>query len=336
MDAAMAHQHGYRNVVATLGTAVTDRHLRLLRRQVDEIVLALDADAAGDAAMWRAWQQADESLRAGVKPVVGANSRLQRVAPGHWVKLKILVLPSAKDPDEFIRSNPTAWPPLVHNAIPVIDFVLQRLGGRHDLTTPQGKRAAADEMIEVLAGIADPIEQDHFINEVAALLGARADTIRALLRKRSQPRRPSPPPEPPAQVRGDPDDDYLLALLMRLRETSHASAAPAVVEFLLPESRALHQALGGPIPPELEPHAERARRKLPDVRRLSDNELLKDIEKKGLEIRKRLLDRKRDEISSLGDEAEIRMLADQLNDLARRMGEIDQQLSPERESAGSR
>ena len=60
MDAAMAHQHGYRNVVATLGTAVTDRHLRLLRRQVDEIVLALDADAAGQAATWRALQQADE------------------------------------------------------------------------------------------------------------------------------------------------------------------------------------------------------------------------------------------------------------------------------------
>src|SRR5438105_15964244 len=63
MDAAMAHQHGHRNVVATLGTAVTDRHLRLLRRHVDEIVLALDADAAGQAATWRALQQADESLR---------------------------------------------------------------------------------------------------------------------------------------------------------------------------------------------------------------------------------------------------------------------------------
>ena len=65
MDAAMAHQHGYRNVVATLGTAVTDRHLRLLQRQVDEIVLALDADAAGQAATWRTLQVADESLRTG-------------------------------------------------------------------------------------------------------------------------------------------------------------------------------------------------------------------------------------------------------------------------------
>jgi DNA primase len=336
MDAAMAHQHGYRNVVATLGTAVTDRHLRLLRRQVDEIVLALDADAAGQAATWRALQQADASLRVGLKPVVAANQRLQRAAPGRWVRLKILTLPNAKDPDELIRTDPAAWPTLVRDAIPVIDFVLQRLGGRHDLGTPQGKRAAADEMIEVLAGIADPIEQDHFSNEVAALLGARPEVVRGLLRRRFQPKRPSPPRAAPAQSRGDPDDDYLIALIMRLRETSRASAAPPDVEFLLPESRALHQALGGPIPPELEVHAERALLKLSDVRRLSDQQVLQDFDKKRLEIQKRLLDRKRDEISSLGDEAEIRTLADQLNDVARRMGEIDQQLSPERESAGSR
>jgi DNA primase len=215
--------------------------------------------------------------------------------------------------------------------------VLQRLEGRHDLSTPQGKRAAADEMIEVLAGIADPIEQDHFINEVAALLAAKPDTIHGLLRRRNQPRRSSTSqaasPAPVAATRGDPDDDYLMALLMRARETS---AAPDDVEFMLSESRALHQALGGPIPPELEPNAERARRKLSDVSRLSNEQVLKELEKTRLLISKRLLDRKRGEINSLGDEAEIRTLADQLNEVARKMGEIDQQLSPERESAGSR
>src|SRR5207249_8864001 len=117
MDAVMAHQHGYRNVVATLGTAVTDRHLRLLRRQVDEIVLALDADAAGQAATWRALQLADESLRDGVKPVVAANQRLQHSVPGRWVQLKVIGLPRAKDPDELIRSNPSAWPALVQTAV---------------------------------------------------------------------------------------------------------------------------------------------------------------------------------------------------------------------------
>ena len=106
MDALMAHQHGYRNVVATLGTAVTDRHLRLLQRQVEEIVLALDADAAGQAATWRALQVADESLRTGLTPVVGPNRRHQRFVPDRAVRLRVLALPGAKDPDDLIRVRP--------------------------------------------------------------------------------------------------------------------------------------------------------------------------------------------------------------------------------------
>src|SRR5207302_8170815 len=183
MDAAMAHQHGYRNVVATLGTAVTDRHLRLLRRQVDEIVLALDADAAGQAATWRALQVADESLRSGWTPVAGPSRRQQRVVPTRQVRLRVLALPGAKDPDDLIRSDPGAWPTLVREATPVIDFVLQRLEGRHDLTTAQGKAAAAKEAIEVLAGIADPIEQDEYTNRVAVRLGVDPQAVRYILRR---------------------------------------------------------------------------------------------------------------------------------------------------------
>src|SRR5579864_5245163 len=229
MDAAMAHQHGYRNVVATLGTAVTDRHLRLLQRQVDEIVLALDADAAGQAATWRALQQADESLRVGLKPVVGPSRRQQRSAPGRWVKLKVLALPNAKDPDELIRGDASVWPTLVRDAVPVIDFVLRRLGSRHDLNTPQGKRAAAEDMLQVLAGIADPIEQDHFINEAASLLSTRPETIRGLIRRGSAPRSSSAPPAA-VEVRTDPDDDYLLALLTRARQSSTPIPSPKDVE----------------------------------------------------------------------------------------------------------
>jgi hypothetical protein len=193
-------------------------------------------------------------------------------------------------------------------------------------------------MIEVLAGIADPIEQDHFINEVAARLGASSATVRGLLRKRNQPKRRASeaPPEMRSDVRGEPRDDYLIALLIRLREVSPAPAELPDVQFLLPESRALFHALGGPIPPELEPYAERALRKLADARRLTDEALLKEIETTRLRIRTELLNRTRSEINSLGNDAEIRRLADQLNEVARSMAAIDQQLSPERESAGSR
>ena len=336
MDAAMAHQHGFRNVVATLGTAVTDKHLRLLRRHVDEIVLALDADAAGQAATWRALQQADESLRVGYKPVVGPNSRQPRAAPGRWVKLKVLALPNAKDPDELIRADASAWPMLVQDAVPVINFVLQRLGSRHDLKTPQGKRAAAEEILQVLGGIADPIEQDHFINEVAALLSTRPETIRGLVRRGATQIRPATSAAPVAGVQGDPDDEYLLALLMRLHQ-SEASTTPLAtdVEFVQSESRVVYQSLGGPLPPELEALGRQAERQLPLVQRLSAQDLEKEIERTRLSIRRRLLVREQEEIRALGRDG-VNTMSGRLSDLSRAIHEIDQQLVPQRESAGSR
>ena len=62
---------GARNVVAALGTAVTERQLALLRRLADEVVLSLDSDAAGQAATWRTLQLAEQSLQRGMRPVVG-------------------------------------------------------------------------------------------------------------------------------------------------------------------------------------------------------------------------------------------------------------------------
>jgi DNA primase len=336
MDAAMAHQHGYRNVVATLGTAVTERHLRLLRRQVDEIVLALDADAAGQAATWRALQVADESLRTGLTPVVGPNRRQQRFVADRSVRLRVLALPNTKDPDDLIRSDPNAWPALVKAASPVIDFVLQRLEARHDLKTAQGKAAAADEIAEVLAGIANPIEQDSYTNEVAARLKVEPEAVRRLLKgkARGKPSRSTPAAEPatpsqPTQVRGDALDDYMLALVIRLKEAPVAPAdAPLEPEFILSESRALYQALGGEIPPELEPYALRAHGHLPDVRRLSTRDLLRDLEETRLRIKQQLLKQQIERIHSLGDDDEVRRLTGQLIELAQGMGAIDQQLPP--------
>jgi DNA primase len=337
MDAAMAHQHGYRNVVATLGTAVTDRHLRLLRRHVEEIVLALDADAAGQAATWRALQVADESLRSGMTPVVGPSRRQQRLVADRTVRLRVLALPNAKDPDELIRSDPTAWPALVRAAVPVIDFVLARLEARHDLTTAQGKAAAADEIADVLAGVANPIEQDSYTNEVATRLKVDPEAVRRLLRaKRQRNRPPSQSAAPqPTVVRGHALDDYLLALLMRLRDHPD-QMLPTDLEFMLPESRALYQALDGQTAPELEPYAERARRQLALVDRLSTQELLKRVEETRLRIKRELLQRRINDIRSLGDEAELRRLVGQMAELAHAIDAIDRQLSPERESAGTR
>jgi DNA primase len=347
MDAAMAHQHGYRNVVATLGTAVTDRHLRLLHRHVEEVVLALDADAAGKAATWRALQVADESLRTGLVPVVAASRRQQRIAADRPVRLRVLCLPDGKDPDDLIRSDPSAWPTLVAAAMPVVDFVLQQAEARHDLKTAQGKGAAAEEIAEVLAGIASPIEQDHYTNEAAARLKVEPAALRRLLRSKRQRSAPSIRPEAaepqPTEVRGDTDDDYLLALLMRLRNVPRTSPMEGQVDFVLPQSRELYRALGAAVPRELEPYAERARRRLAEVERLPQDRLLEAIELTRLRIRGRLLEAQRRQLSALLSEgglggrqpSEDREEAARLLDQYRQqMGDVAQLLPPEQKSAG--
>jgi DNA primase len=344
VDAIMAHQHGYRTVVATLGTAITEQHLRVLRRSVDEIRLALDPDAAGQAATWRALQVADASLRTGFAPVVGPSRRQQRVVPDRAARLLIMALPDGKDPDELIRSDPNAWTALVRQALPVVDFVVERLAARHDLTTAHGKAAAAEEVVEALAGIANPIEQDHYVHLAADTLKVDAAAIRRLLRRtqRGAARREAPPEAPraqgegaapqPLEVKGDTDDEYLLALLMHMRALPEMPPLEGELDFVLAENRALYRVLaeGGTIPPELEPYAERARHRLADVERLPPHRLAADVEFVRNVIRTRLLDTKRQELNAL-----LREGADEV-EVAALLVKNAQQLPPERESVGTR
>jgi DNA primase len=346
MDALMAHQHGYRNVVATLGTALSDRHLRLLARHVDDILMCMDPDAAGDAASWRALQVADAGLRQGVTPVVGPSRRQQRTVPGRAARLRIMQLPDGRDPDELIRSDPGAWPGLVTRAMPVIDFVLRRMGERHDLASSTGKAAAADEIGEVLATVADPVEQANRVAEVANRLGIQPEamwlSIRPKLRtaaQRGQANRQWVAVALPELMEGDTLDEYALALLMRAR---HISGAPAEVEFdfALPHSKALLENLEGEVPEDLQPYLERIRRGHTDIERLSQDQLILELEQTRLRMRKRsLLERKRSltALMSESDESERRAMGAQLGEVARDIQSIDEQLLPsERERVGAR
>lgn len=170
MDVIIAHQYGFQNVVATLGTAITDRHVRLIRRQVETVILALDADAAGEKATRRGLDVVRESLRtdqteredwrAAVSPT--SSSKL---------RLKVMTLPTGKDPDETIRSDPETWRTLAESAEPVIDFVLSRIPSHFDLSTGAGKSEAARDALPVIRDLADPIERAHYEQKLAEIVG---------------------------------------------------------------------------------------------------------------------------------------------------------------------
>jgi DNA primase len=311
MDAVIAHQHRYRNVVATLGTAVTERHLRQLRRLVDDVVLALDSDAAGQAATWRALEVAEDSLRDGVTPVVGPNRRQRRYAPATPVRLRVLTLPGAKDPDELIRSAPEQWPGLVRAASSVIDFVLARLESRHDLSTAEGKASAADEMGEVLARVANPIEQQHYVQQVADLLKVREEAVLGLVRRKQRGLRSERADQRDVEgealnvdepVERDTLDEYALALLLHLRRQATAAEGSAVeswqpteADFVLPQSRALLKMVLTQadatlaVPPALEPSLRRVEAHLPVIEQSSRRQLERAVDEVQLQLQQRML-----------------------------------------------
>ncbi len=111
MDVIQAHQAGFKNVVAQMGTAMTETQLRLLTRSAKRIVLALDSDAAGQNATRRSLETARTTLQADF------GGRLS-------VDIRVLQIPGAKDPDDLIREAPERWAELVANALPVADFVI--------------------------------------------------------------------------------------------------------------------------------------------------------------------------------------------------------------------
>jgi hypothetical protein len=137
-------------------------------------------------------------------------------------------------------------------------------------------------------------------------------------------------------VRTNPEDEYLLALLIRLREAPDLAPAPDNVEFIQSESRAVYHALGGTLPPELQPYTRHVDRQLELVARLSREEFQRELERTRLAIQKRLLLREQEEIRALARDSGIEAWSGRLFDLSRAIHAIDQQLVPERESAGIR
>ncbi len=362
MDALMAHQHGYRNVVATLGTAVTERHLVLLRRVADEIVLALDSDAAGQAATWRALQVAEHGLRAGLTPVLGPTRRQRQYVADRGAELKVLTMPAAKDPDDFIRADPAGWATLVQSAKPVIDFVLDRLSDRHDLSSARGKDEAADEVAEILGGIPNPIEQAHYVQRAAQLLQVDEAAVRAALRGRAKSRRTRASAAPPdrsdvrqgegggpaqgaqTEVEEDRLDEYTLALLCQVRARGDAGVVtPTADDFALPQSRALYRAIlsipeGRPVddvrqrlPDELQGHLDRVARFFPDVERVGASGAPREMETAILRMRRRALLARKSHIHTLVRDAasadEQGEWLTQLSLLAHELSEMESALS---------
>lgn len=138
VDAITAHQAGFTNVVAQMGTAMTDTQFKMLARSAKRIILALDSDAAGQNATLRSLEVAREALKA---------DYTGRLA----VDIRILQIPGAKDPDDLIRESAEKWAALVADVMPVADYVVEtEVAHLPDDATPRDVEGLARRLIPML------------------------------------------------------------------------------------------------------------------------------------------------------------------------------------------
>lgn len=166
MDVIAAHQHGFANVVACMGTSLTSEQLQQLHRFTNNFILALDADAAGQQATIRGLNQARQSLLRVQKPTVTATGQV-RLTERLNANLAIVSMPSGLDPDDVIRRNAQEWQTLVAQAQPLVDFYFRFIAEQYDLTSAQGKGLAVAEIAPLIAELDDEIERQHYIQQLS-------------------------------------------------------------------------------------------------------------------------------------------------------------------------
>lgn len=160
MDVVSSHQAGVAQVVATAGTAMTEWHLRALKRLTGKVCLAFDGDRAG----------------------LQATERAIPIASDVGVELTIVTLPEgAKDPDELIQQGVELWQQAIAQSVPAVDWIIAQYSQAQDMTTAQGKRAFTTAALAVVRQLGDPIEREHYEKIIATTASSTLEAVREKL-----------------------------------------------------------------------------------------------------------------------------------------------------------
>ncbi|HSH55399.1 MAG TPA: DNA primase [Candidatus Limnocylindrales bacterium] len=155
LDVISSHQAGVRQVVATAGTAMTEQHLKALSKFTGDIRLSFDQDKAG----------------------INATERAIPIASKVGVSLSMITIPSGKDPDELIKQDKRIWQEVIEQNQYALDWLIERYQLQLDLTSAQGKRQFSDVLLPVVRGLADKVEQDHYLKRISELIGVRQEAL---------------------------------------------------------------------------------------------------------------------------------------------------------------
>lgn len=164
MDCISLHQYGITNVVASLGTALTEGHAKLLKRYADKIIISYDADLAGQNATLRGVQ----------------------VLKNHNFDVRVLKVPQGKDPDEYIRSNgKEAFLKLSNEALPIIEYRLKSLREKANFNNGEEIALYAKNAAAIVWEL-NPVEKDIYIKKISGETGIKEQSIYDLLNQEIQ------------------------------------------------------------------------------------------------------------------------------------------------------
>lgn len=157
MDVVALHAAGFENAVASLGTALTDDHARIMAKYTQRVILAYDSDEAGQRAAHRAMS---------IFAKVGLDVR-------------ILQMDGAKDPDEYIKKfGADKFRQLLKKSSTGFNFKLESVLARHDVTRPEEKIKAAAELCEIISRVYASAEREVYIHAVSERLGISTDSLK--------------------------------------------------------------------------------------------------------------------------------------------------------------
>lgn len=174
MDVISVHQSGFKNTVATSGTALTEEQLKILKRFVNKIIFAFDNDEAGQKALWRAAQ----------------------TALGLDLEARVVNLQTAKDPDELIRKSPSTWEKLLSGSFRILDYYLEHARTNFLFGSLDQKQYVTDTILPLLNRLTNPVEVDHYFQKISTDFVISEQALRQTA--------PTPSPNPAPSLETNP------------------------------------------------------------------------------------------------------------------------------------
>ncbi len=202
IDVIISHQNGFKNTVAAMGTAIGEHQLEAIKKVTGNIILAMDADEAGEKAMLR---------------LVDYENTLKN-------EIKVALIPPGLDPDEVISRSSEEWQQLLDGAEPLLDFSFSVASRDLDLDSAAGKSRLAEILLPNIAQIQNPVRQAHYLQKLSSMIKVDEQRLESSIKKlgeRKRQRKYTPSVSIKSnedKLFSNPREEFCLALLIQYPE----------------------------------------------------------------------------------------------------------------------